>query len=99
MIFISISFTPFDFAVVIYGEFKISIIVVLVTLESVAKAGRESVSAGKMRNLRSPVPEGGNSIILRLKKSMIKSPLQKTGRLNPVTDIKDTKRSIMVSRL
>lgn len=45
------------------------------------------------------VPEGGRSLSLRLKKSMIKSPLQKTGRLKPVTDKDDISLSVKVSFL
>jgi hypothetical protein len=60
--------------------------VVLETLVNVARAGRERVMAGMMRNLQSPIPDGGSSFSFRLRRSMIKSPDQKTGRLNPITD-------------
>jgi hypothetical protein len=73
--------------------------VVLVILASVARAGRERVTEGKMRNLKSPVPEGGSSLSFRLKKSIIKRPLKKTGILNPVTDNEDIIRSVKVPLL
>src|SRR4030042_1227913 len=99
MKFILSSVIPFALAVVIKGISKISINMVLVTRERVARAGRERVIEGRTRNLMSPVPEGGKILSFRLKKSMINSPLQKTGTLRPDTEIDDMRLSRMVSFL
>src|SRR4030042_6358763 len=99
MEFILSSRIPFERAVVTKGMSKTSINVVLVTLDRVARAGKERVIEGMIRNLISPVPDGGRILSLRLKKSMIKSPLQKTGMLRPATETDDTTLSVMVSLL
>ena len=66
-------------------------------LASIAMAGRDSVSAGMTRNLMSPVPDGGKSLSLRLRKSMMIRPLQNTGTLNPVMETADIILSTSVS--
>ena len=88
---------PFALAVPIKGISLISITEVRVTLASVAMAGRDNVSAGITRKLMSPVPDGGKSLSLRLRKSIMRRPLQNTGTLNPVMETADIILSIGVS--
>ena len=96
---IFLSGTPFDLTAVIKGWSTISITVVLVILDMVARAGTASVMDGSIRNRILPVPDGGKSFSWRLRKSMSRRPLQKTGMLIPATDREEKKLSTEVSFL
>jgi len=81
-LYFSYPFSPCSFD---KRQSRISSTVVRVILDKIPTAGSESVSAGSMMNRISPVPDGGSILSFRLKRSMIKRPLQKTGTLIPET--------------